>query len=206
MKKIWIVLIFLLSIIFIFFPSSKYENSYFQIETYKSKNDQDQDGIDDQTDILIGVREYIASKPKYKSKYYETGYPNDRYGVCTDVVINGLVFAGYDVMELVNQDILKNKDQYNIDKVDKRIDFRRVKNLKIYLDNHAISLTKDIKNIKEWQGGDIVVFSNHIGIVSNYRNKKGIPLIIHHASPYQIHYEEDILESRKDIVGHYRIS
>ena len=50
----------------------------------------DNDGIDDQTDILNNVREYIKTKPKYKSKYYGTGYPDDEYGVCTDVVANGL--------------------------------------------------------------------------------------------------------------------
>ncbi|MDE5586854.1 MAG: DUF1287 domain-containing protein, partial [Bacilli bacterium] len=38
------------------------------------------------------------------------------------------------------------------------------------------------------------------------RNKKGINFVIHHRSPYQIYYEEDILEGRKDIVGHYRMS
>ena len=53
---------------------------------------------------------------------------------------------------------------------------------------------------------DIVVFKNHIGIVSDKRNKKGIPFIIHNQSPYQSNYEEDILESRNDIVGHYRMS
>ena len=30
--------------------------------------------------------------------------------------------------------------------------------------------------------------------------------VIHHANPYQIYYEEDILEHRDDIIGHYRIS
>lgn len=37
------------------------------------------------------------------------------------------------------------------------------------------------------------------------RNKKGITFIIHHANPYQRYYEEDILEYRDDIVGHYRL-
>ena len=50
-----------------------------------------------------------------------------------------------------------NKELYDIDAVDKNIDFRRVKNLKVYFDNNAISLTTDINEIEEWQGGDIVV-------------------------------------------------
>ncbi len=109
-------------------------------------------------------------------------------------------------MELVYEDILENQSLYNIEQVDKRIDFRRVKNLNVYFQNHSINLTLDIRAISEWQGGDIVVFKNHIGIVSDKRNRKGIPFIIHHANPYQIQYEEDILEYRSDLVGHYRIS
>jgi len=109
-------------------------------------------------------------------------------------------------MNLVNEHIKSNRNLYDIDVIDKNIDFRRVQNLKVYLDNKAIVLTNDINKIKEWQGGDIVVFKNHIGIVSDKRNKKGIPFIIHHANPYQRYYEEDILEYRNDIIGHYRIS
>ena len=191
---------------FNYIPHKKYTNDDFNIKTYISKTDKDNDGIDDQTDILNNVRDYIKTNPKYKSKYYATGYPNDEYGVCTDVVAFGLKGAGYDLMNLVNEHIKTNRNLYDIDVIDKNIDFRRVQNLKVYLDNNAIVLTNDINKIKEWQGGDIVVFKNHIGIVSDKRNKKGISFIIHHANPYQRYYEEDILEYRNNIVGHYRIS
>ena len=181
------------------------ENYVWQGEAYRSQLDKDNDGIDDQTDILHNAKNYIKTKPKYKSKYYETGYSNDQYGVCTDVVAIALREAGYDLMELVYEDVLKNKEDYKIKVIDKNIDFRRVKNLKIYFNKNAISLTKDIKDIDKWQGGDIVIFEKHIGIISDRRNKKGIPYVIHHANPYQIKYEEDILKKYK-IVGHYRIS
>ena len=192
------------------FYIKKYKNYYkdvdFNIETYVSSVDKDNDGIDDQTDMLENVKEYISKNPKYKSKYYDTGYPNDEYGVCTDVVAFGMLGAGYDLMELVNEDILKNPEKYNLENIDKNIDFRRVRNLKIYLDNNAISLTTDINQIEKWQGGDIIVFEKHIGVISDKRNKNGIPYVIHHANPYQLNYEEDFLEYRNDIVGHYRIS
>ena len=191
---------------FNYIPHKKYTNEDFNIKTYISKTDKDNDDIDDQTDILNNVRNYIKTNPKYKSKYYATGYPNDEYGVCTDVVAFGLKGAGYDLMNLVNEHIKSNRNLYDIDVIDKNIDFRRVQNLKVYLDNNTIVLTNDINKLKEWQGGDIVVFKNHIGIVSDKRNKKGIPFIIHHANPYQRYYEEDILEYRNDIIGHYRIS
>ena len=168
--------------------------------------DQDEDGIDDQTDILNNVKEYIATKPKYKSEYYVGGYPDDEYGVCTDVVAFGLKGAGYDLRELVYEDILAHPDDYDIDIIDKDIDFRRVHNLKVYFEHHTIRLTMDITKIEEWQGGDIVVFENHIEMISDKRNQKGIPFVIHHMSDYQSDYEEDILEIRDDIVGHYRMS
>ena len=191
---------------FNYIPHKKYNNEYFNIKTYISDIDKDNDGIDDQTDILINAREYISTKPKYKSKYYSSGYPDDAYGVCTDVVAFAFKDAGYDLRELVNNHVKENRDLYDIDVIDKNIDFRRVLNLKTYFDYNAISLTTDIKKIDAWQGGDIVVFKRHIGIVSDKRNHKGISFVIHHANPYQKYYEEDILEQHNDIIGHYRIS
>ncbi|MDD4843755.1 MAG: DUF1287 domain-containing protein [Anaerotignum sp.] len=187
-------------------PHKKYSNEDFNIQRYVSDIDRDSDGIDDQTDILKGVRNYVSTNPKYKSKFYETGYPDDEYGVCTDVVAFGLQSAGYDLMELLNEDILNHRDLYNIETVNKNIDFRRVRNLRVYFTNNAISLTTDKSDIEQWQGGDIVIFNAHIGIVSDNRNKKGMPFIIHHAYRFQLDYEEDILENRNDIIGHYRIS
>lgn len=195
-------LLYILNII----PHKTYSNRHFNIQTYQSKIDKDNDGLDDQTDILLSTKKYIKTRPKYKSKYYATGYPDDEYGVCTDVVGQALLHSGYDLMTLVNNHIVSNRALYDIDKVDKCIDFRRVRNLNVYFKDTAITLTTDVSEISQWQGGDIVVFKNHIGIVSDRRNRKGIPLVIHHAHPYQLHYEQDILENRKDIIGHYRIS
>ncbi len=188
--------------------SNKYwTNKDFNIDDYISSIDKDHDGIDDQTDMLESVKEYLKKKPKYKSEYYVGGYPTGEYGVCTDVVAYGMLGAGYDLRELVNKDVLEHPEIYNIENVDKDIDFRRVKNLKPYLDHNAISLTTDIYKIEEWQAGDIIVFSKHIGIISDKRNKNGIPFLIHHANPFQIHYEENVIEYMKDdIIGHYRIS
>ena len=101
---------------------------------------------------------------------------------------------------------MTNKELYNIDKVDKLIDFRRVRNLKVYFDRHAISLSANINDTYEWHAGDIVIFKNHIGIVSNKRNRHGIPYVIHHRSKFQIDYEEDILGKKYKIIGHYKIS
>ena len=177
MKKVVVVIIIILLISSYFIldnlgylPHRTYTNKDFNIENYYSSIDKDHDGIDDQSDILINVRNYIKTKPKYQSKYYANGYPDDNYGVCTDVVAFGLKDAGYDLKELVYNDI---------------------------------SLTTDINDIASWQGGDIVVFPHHIGIVSDKRNKQGIPYLIHHSSYHP--YEEDILEELS-ILGHFRVS
>lgn len=108
------IIIILITVLLLYLYNSilhkQYTNEDFKIETYVSNIDKDNDGIDDQTDILNNVRNYISKNPKYKSKYYETGYPNDEYGVCTDVVAFGLKDAGYDLMELVNEDIHNNRE------------------------------------------------------------------------------------------------
>ena len=176
------------------------------IEQIHSAADEDRDGMDDQTDILEGALHYVSSRPKYKSRYYQTGYPDDGYGVCTDVVAYALRYAGYDLMALIEADIQANPNDYNIEEPDIHIDFRRVRNLKVYFAHAALSLTTDVSAIEEWQGGDIVIFQNHIGIVSDRRNRDGVPYVIHHNGPWQKTYEQDILEDRDDIIGHYRMA
>lgn len=187
-------------------PHKAYDSADFGIEQLQSSQDRDGDGIDDQSDILESARAYVETEPRYKSRYYEGGYPDDDYGVCTDVVAFALKGAGYDLMELVDEDVCQNLSAYDIEEPDRNIDFRRVKNLQVYLERSAISLTVDTDEISEWQGGDIVVFRRHIGVVSDKRNKRGVPFVIHNANPFQFGYEEDILETWGEIVGHYRIS
>lgn len=171
-----------------------------EVETIKSDIDYDGDGIDDYTDILNGAKEFIAMKPKYKSVYYEGGYPKDYY-VCTDLIWYSLDKAGYDFKEMIDTDIKNNQSDYNIDTIDTNIDFRRVRNIKVFLDKYTLSLTTDGEDYKEFMPGDIVVYDNHIAIVSDKRNNKGISYIIHHDGYHN--YEDNGL-LRKEIIGHYR--
>ncbi len=177
-----------------------------RISQFHSSVDRDDDGVDDQLDILNGALAYVSTHPKYKSRYYETGYPDDGYGVCTDVVAYALKNAGYDLQALVDTDIREHPEEYGITAPDKNIDFRRVRNLKVFFSRNTVKLTTNVSETEQWQGGDIVIFERHIGIVSDRRNKNGVPYIIHHNDPWQTAYEQDILEKRTDIVGHYRIS
>lgn len=207
MKKrfIYFIIIFifilLLLLIFYFLTRKTYTNEDFNIPNIKSNIDYDNDGIDDYTDIYLSALDYVKTKPKYKSKYYNGGFPNDNFGVCTDVVAFAFLNAGYNLRDLVDEDIRENMELYNIDKPDKNIDFRRVKNLKIFFDRNASTLTNDVNWYMDFQKGDIVVFDKHIAIISEKRNKKGIPYIIHNNG--NLKYVEDAL-TRYNIVGHYR--
>ena len=181
----------------------------FGIEILKSKKDEDGDGIDDYTDILEGAKLEAERKPRYKSEYYVGGYPPDDEGVCTDVIWRALKNAGYSLKEMVDEDIKKNVEKYpRVEgKPDPNIDFRRVPNLKVYFERNQISLTTDLNKIEEWQPGDIVAFGkSHIGIISDKRNKKGIPFLLHNGG--QPLREENILETYNNyekISGHYRM-
>ena len=181
----------------------------FGIETLKSKTDYDNDGIDDYTDILQGAKIEAENKPTYKSAYYSGGYPPDNEGVCTDVIWRALKNAGYILKDMVDKDIKENTSKYPrvAGKPDSNIDFRRVPNLKVYFERNHIVLTTDLTKIEQWQPGDIVVFgSTHIGIISDKRNEKGIPYLIHNGG--QPIREEDFLETYdkyEPITGHYRL-
>lgn len=177
-----------------------------QYPPYISQTDSDGDGIDDQTDILESARAYLATRPKYKSKYYAGGYPDDGYGVCTDVVIQALLGAGIDLKSLLDADVSAHPDAYGITQPDPNIDFRRVVNQNVYFQRHVISLTRDLSQVEQWQGGDIVVFHNHVGIVSDRRRSDGLPYLLHHYSRFQLRYEQDALDDWGDVVGHYRMS
>ena len=177
------------------------------VERVRSSVDADGDGINDQEDILQGALDYVATNPKYKSRYYaETGYPNDQFGVCTDVAANALRSAGYDLKQMLQDDISAHPERYDIDEPDPSIDFRRVWNLRPFFEHNAIGLTTDLTDVEQWQGGDIALFENHIGVVSDRRNERGVPYLIHSNDPFQPTYEEDVLESRDDLVAHYRMS
>ena len=188
-------------------PPEAHDASEFGIEAYTSASDTDGDGIDDQSDILASARAYVATSPRYRSAYYADGRPDDGSGVCTDVVDRALLGAGFDLRWLVDADAHEAPDAYAIEAPDPNIDFRRVRNLRVFFSRNAQSLTLDTSDIAEWQGGDIVCWSDHIGIVSDKRNADGVPLVIHHGGPVQFRYEEDVLENPTwgPIVGHWRM-
>ena len=73
-----------------------------------SESDYNNNGIPDSEDILIGARKDVENKPTYVSKYYAGGYPPDNEGVCTDVIWRALKEAGYNLKDIVAEDIKNN--------------------------------------------------------------------------------------------------
>ena len=187
-------------------PRRFYTAQQLGITEMSSPVDADGDGVDDWHDIMAGARDYIATDPHYKSKYYDGGYPDDGYGVCTDVVWHAFQAAGYELKDLVDADIAANPQRYpRVTTPDPNIDFRRVSNLDPFFTAHAQVLTCSFDDPSQWQPGDIVTFgsSDHIAICSDKRRADGIPWIIHHGNPVEDAVEADQI-LRQTVTGHYR--
>lgn len=150
----------------------------------------------------------------HSNGYYAGGEPPLPTGVCTDVISRAFSGAGVDFRSLVHSDIVRNPSLYP-NAGDANIDYRRVKNLKVFLDRKAIVLPNglvpdDRASYSEWQTGDIVIFDElptshlwHIGIVARERRDDGIPYIIDNHG-----YGTNVLITPLDwptkVIGHYR--
>ncbi|MBW3092540.1 DUF1287 domain-containing protein [Bifidobacterium sp. 82T10] len=165
-------------------------------------------GVDDYADIVAGARADATNHPRYDSGYYEGGYPPDDRGACTDTVWRAFRQAGYDLKAMVDADIAADPDAYAAvaPKPDPNIDFRRTGVLNVFFAKYARTLTTDVADREQWQGGDIVVFetSRHIGVVSDKRDGDGTPYVIHNMG--QRRRENDYLAFRRHmtVTGHYR--
>ncbi|TEB07676.1 hypothetical protein Psch_01231 [Pelotomaculum schinkii] len=163
------------------------------VEKVVLDSDKDGDGIYDLDDIVQGARKDLEARPLYKDAYYAGGYPPENEGVCTDVIWRALQNAGYDLKRMMDRDIQAHPDDYPrvAGTPEPNIDFRRVPNQEAFFKKYAEQLTTEIKpwdaeNLKQWQGGDIVVFgppNDHVGVVSDKRQADGVPFLIHNAGP-----------------------
>lgn len=235
MKKVWLISGILFIIIFLYIiltyqtPVPKMElytrfsrspslfaEKTLEVPKIEIDHDEDKDGIKDSVDLVKGARVDVKNRSNYKSAYYSGGYPPEDEGVCTDLLWRAFKETGYDLKKLIDIDIKKFPTKYPriAGKPDPNIDFRRVPNVDMFLKRHAEILTTkvepgNVENLKEWQGGDIVIYGApiyHTGIISDMRRPDGVPYLIHNAGPYP--REEDALlywhENISPIIGHYR--
>ena len=142
----------------------------------------------------------------FSQGYYKGGRPKDlTTGVCTDVVGDALKELSYDLKLKVFNDIKKHSKLYP-DTPDININFRRAKNLNVYFKRFEKTLTTSLgkKDLKEWRGGDLVIWKDHIAVVSSIKRDDGLPYVIsNHGRGVQL---ADILKVwPTELVGHYRI-
>lgn len=130
------------------------------IQPFHSSCDRDRDGIDDQTDILQGALRYLSTNPRYQSRNYPTGYPDDACGICTDVIAFALRDAGYDLLSLMREDIRSSPSSYPFATPGSSIDFRRVQNQHAFLARHAISKTLDLHKLDSLTIGRAAISSS----------------------------------------------
>lgn len=184
------------------------------VENIASPVDANGNGVDDYSDLVAGARADAEAHPTYDGSYYQGGYPPADRGACTDLVWRAFKAAGYSLKDMVDADITSDKllgaegyERYkSITSADPNIDFRRAANLDVFFSSYAQTLPTALDNPADWQPGDIAIFDNgaHIGICSDKRDSRGIPLLLHNSG--QLNREEDYLgrPGAMSITGHYR--
>jgi uncharacterized protein YijF (DUF1287 family) len=192
------------------------------------KSDIDKDGINDQKDIMMGAKIQlevpainIFSEGLNESNYYSGGDPPPELAICTDIIARAFKEAGFDIRQLVFDDISSNFSEYPLrslwgqNRPDPDIDYRRIQNLEVFFKRNAKPQTMTFSYASEqelikWLPGDIVFFdmnrdghSDNAGIISDFTTRKGIPKIIYNFIEPGYTVESEILTSSK-ITGHYR--
>jgi len=194
-------------------------------------SDLNRNGLPDNLDVLDGAYRSLVQRPRYDERYLPLSYPGgdvpaDQAGQ-GDLVVRALREAGYDLQQLVHDDIeaeLKRVGGQIEDSTlayplftrwkqqapDASIDHRRVVNIFVYLQRHALPETLDVRGRPgEWWPGDIVVFSRggepfHIGIVSDRLGRGGVPRVIDAAARLGVTQAHSLLAW--PIAGHFRMA
>lgn len=179
--------------------------------------DTDRDGIPDAFDVLLGALKVELNSAEYRSNYVGLPYPNGDVprteGVCSDVVVRALRNAGIDLQSEIQDDAATTPGRYpGIEKRDKNIDHRRVKNLLPWFVQHWTSLGTQIGASSEpWLPGDIVFFDtltaagpDHLGILADRNGESGLPLVINNWTDGYRESAMDLL-ARVPITHHFRV-
>jgi uncharacterized protein YijF (DUF1287 family) len=189
--------------------------------------DADDDGINDQKDIMQGAKDQLNSPARTirveegENNYFKDGDPPKDLAISADIVARALLEAGFNLRDLVYDDISNNFDQYSIKEIwgrsfcDPNIDYRRIQNLEIFFKRNAKDLgvffnALDEDNLNSWLPGDLVFFdmdgegfSDSTGIISDNTTRSGVPKIIYNYIDPGYTVERDILKEEV-VTGHYR--
>lgn len=173
--------------------------------------DRDDDGIPDTLDVLIGAKKAALNADAYTAEaedYISMPYPNGdiprTIGVCTDVLIRAIRNAGSDLQKDLHEDIRRARRAYPMVKGwgDPSIDQRRVGTLLPYFQRHWHAHTARVDDPDDpYLPGDVIfmdTFPNrsgpdHVGIVSDTLDDRGLPLIINNWTDGTVTKEMDLL-------------
>lgn len=166
--------------------------------------------------LIESARSQVGKTIIYDGSYQRMSYPGGdipiERGVCTDVIVRAYRALGFDLQQLVHEDMRKHFNQYPSRRIwghtrpDRNIDHRRVPNLSAYLMRHAKSFSKDLEKDPA-RPGDILTWNlpgnlPHIGLVSDRKTFDGSQyLVIHNIGAGT--REEDII-GQFELTGHYR--
>lgn len=167
--------------------------------------------------IVNGAKREVLRGVRYDAAYLPIDYPNGDVprdqGACTDVIVRALRAAGCDLQREIHKDMTRNFPAYprdwGLSAPDSNIDHRRVSNHLVFLKRHgrALPLGTTGADAKTWRPGDLVYWRltpsrlTHCGVLSNDRNSKGLPLVLHNIGPTAS--QQDCLE-KWEIIGHFR--
>ncbi len=170
--------------------------------------------VEDAADYDLTMGYYVL---KYKDgkytgkKVYPGGDLEPDIGVCTDVLVRALRYAGIvDLQEAIHEDLKNNWNDYPTErwgskKPDSNIDHRRIINLEIWFSKYWQE-----EDYEHFEPGDIIVWdmnrdgaSDHTGIVSD-KFENGRYYVIHsHPDPGYTAEEDKLF--KWEMTGHYRI-
>lgn len=182
---------------------------------------------DIQKKIVLKLMDLLNQNITYGYNVYpKTGYPSDNVWASTDVIAFTLKDVGYDLMDLIYNDMKAHKEDYPMNIKNQKdpikyTDFRDVFFQEQFFKRNALELqnkdgswdyvsgNKD--NAIQWQPGDIVYFQfdpknpyNDLGgFISSRTNTNGVPLIIMISKEFGTIKEVDKLLEYK-VVGHFR--
>jgi uncharacterized protein YijF (DUF1287 family) len=178
-----------------------------------SPRDRDRDGIPDPLDLLIGARKTVANADAYTAEaqgYIAMPYPMGdvprTIGVCTDVIIRAARNAGIDIQRELHDDLRRARGAYPMVKGsgDPNIDQRRVGTLLPYFERrweaHSARLDDPADPLHP---GDIILMDtfpnragpDHIGVLSDRLDARGLPLVINNWTNGTVTAEMDLLGS-----------
>ena len=189
--------------------------------------DADNDNINNQKDIMLGAKKQLEEPAKNifleegEANYYQGGDPPEHLAISTDIIARAFLEAGFNLREMVYEDIKDNFDRYPIREIwgqtvcDPDIDYRRIQNLEIFFERNAKSCgilfnASDNDNLNSWLPGDVIFFdmdkdgfSDNVGIISDNTTRDGTPKVIYNYIEPGYTIEKNILKE-KIITSHYR--